>query len=446
MSTLTCGGRLTHTAYGAGGAHVFTCCGTTVRVVSLRTGVTLHYLSGHAGEVTGLAVNPQNTAQLLTSGLDGSLRVWDYSDGICLKTYQVGAPLLGVEAPSSEPGTVYLVTKLEDAKADPKRDRGKGRSSDEDDAEDGEDALGGKAGGKSGAGGKAGAGAAGGAGGSGGRRQQRAVNRWRVVAYSLTGEGKVGRTVFKMRGRFLGFTARAEASSSAVATGGVGSNLSLNAGASSGSGSSLGGSSLGGSSLGGSGGVMGGGIVGGGTLVATINRRKLSVWSSSSGCTRKWTHRRRLTTLAMHPTEDYIATGDSVGEINLCYILKGIEGGSTGGKQGGGAGSKPYSKPSNSNNRWVTTKMHWHAHAVSALSFAGDGRILMSGGEEAVLVLWQIGSGDRTFLPRLGGTITNIATSPTPGGLGAGAGGMAWPLDAGVFVSVTCGDNSVRFR
>lgn len=34
----------------------------------------------------------------------------------------------------------------------------------------------------------------------------------------------------------------------------------------------------------------------------------------------------------------------------------------------------------------MCSTMHWHAHAVGALCFSADGRFLLSGGQEAVLV------------------------------------------------------------
>ncbi|KAL3140577.1 hypothetical protein ABBQ32_005152 [Trebouxia sp. C0010 RCD-2024] len=57
------------------------------------------------------------------------------------------------------------------------------------------------------------------------------------------------------------------------------------------------------------------------------------------------------------------------------------------------------------------TTLHWHAHPVRTLCFSGDGTLLLSGGEEAVLVVWQLDSSHRTFLPRLGGPLTCITRS-----------------------------------
>ncbi|KAK2080643.1 hypothetical protein QBZ16_000497 [Prototheca wickerhamii] len=56
--------------------------------------------------------------------------------------------------------------------------------------------------------------------------------------------------------------------------------------------------------------------------------------------------------------------------------------------------------------------VHWHPSAVGAVGFTSDSLRLLSGGREAVLVIWDLRSGARTFLPRLGGPIVGIRASP----------------------------------
>ncbi|TFY70555.1 hypothetical protein EVG20_g2453 [Dentipellis fragilis] len=102
-----------------------------------------------------------------------------------------------------------------------------------------------------------------------------------------------------------------------------------------------------------------------------------------------------LTCLTCHPTEDYFATGDVKGNIRLWYCLNesvivhtpGVE------------------------SRASTTTLHWHAHPVSALAFTPNGAYLLSGGEESVLVIWQLHSGKKEFVPRVGAPIMNISVS-----------------------------------
>jgi NET1-associated nuclear protein 1 (U3 small nucleolar RNA-associated protein 17) len=71
---------------------------------------------------------------------------------------------------------------------------------------------------------------------------------------------------------------------------------------------------------------------------------------------------------------------------------------------------------------------HWHAHPVGALGFSSDGAYLLSGGRENTLVIWQLQTMRRTYLPRLGGNICHIGNCPG---------------DAALFV-VGQADNAVR--
>lgn len=56
--------------------------------------------------------------------------------------------------------------------------------------------------------------------------------------------------------------------------------------------------------------------------------------------------------------------------------------------------------------------LHWHRDAVSAAKFSQDGNYLISGGKETVLVLWQLETGRKQFLPHLTSEIERIVVSP----------------------------------
>ncbi|KAK5734729.1 NET1-associated nuclear protein 1 [Elasticomyces elasticus] len=56
--------------------------------------------------------------------------------------------------------------------------------------------------------------------------------------------------------------------------------------------------------------------------------------------------------------------------------------------------------------------LHWHREAVSAMKFSLDGSYLISGGKETVLVLWQLETGKKQFLPHLTSEIERIVVSP----------------------------------
>ncbi|PWW72336.1 WD40 repeat-like protein [Tuber magnatum] len=69
----------------------------------------------------------------------------------------------------------------------------------------------------------------------------------------------------------------------------------------------------------------------------------------------------------------------------------------------------------------VISKMHWHRSRVQAIKWTLDGRkYIISGGSETVLVIWQLGTGFKQFLPHLGATIQNIAISPQGSSYGVG--------------------------
>ncbi|KAL2313087.1 U3 snoRNP-associated protein Nan1 [Schizosaccharomyces pombe] len=64
-----------------------------------------------------------------------------------------------------------------------------------------------------------------------------------------------------------------------------------------------------------------------------------------------------------------------------------------------------------SNEKFNPQILHWHANPLNGLSWALNGEYLLSGGQEGVLVLWQMETSHRQFLPRLGSSILSIATS-----------------------------------
>lgn len=136
-------------------------------------------------------------------------------------------------------------------------------------------------------------------------------------------------------------------------------------------------------------------------LVAVAGHKAYVATTASfkSGFT-KYVSPEALTCLAFHPSEDYFATGDDKGNIRLWYCLN----------------EQVASSAVGVEKRAQTTTLHWHAHAVSAVAFTENGAYLLSGGEESVLVIWQLHTGKREFIPRVGAPISNIAV--TQGGQG----------------------------
>ena len=58
-------------------------------------------------------------------------------------------------------------------------------------------------------------------------------------------------------------------------------------------------------------------------------------------------------------------------------------------------------------------RLHWHRNGVLAVKWSLDGNYLISGGEETVLLIWQLETGKRQHLPHLGATIESVVVSPS---------------------------------
>lgn len=137
-----------------------------------------------------------------------------------------------------------------------------------------------------------------------------------------------------------------------------------------------------------------------GQYIVVVGKRKIHVASlrePKKGFTKILTDA-ALTCVAFHPKENAFATGDESGKIRLWYFLQ---------------DPSQLSHSTTQERLAPSTVLHWHAHAVSSLRFTDNGANLLSGGEESVLVLWQLATHGREFVPRLGGgTLVSISTLP----------------------------------
>ncbi|KAI5467300.1 WD40-repeat-containing domain protein [Mariannaea sp. PMI_226] len=68
-------------------------------------------------------------------------------------------------------------------------------------------------------------------------------------------------------------------------------------------------------------------------------------------------------------------------------------------------------KPGSDKDMIQAQKYHWHRKAVHALKWSRDGNYMISGGSENVLVLWQMDTSKKDFLPHLSGSVENIVVS-----------------------------------
>ena len=108
---------------------------------------------------------------------------------------------------------------------------------------------------------------------------------------------------------------------------------------------------------------------------------------------------------------DILAVGDATGRIVFWHGARdalqrrpqhdGSSSAAGGAADAAGAAMQPQPEPAEGPKLSQAT-VHWHAEAVCCLAFSPDDAYLLSGGHEGVLVVWDISSGRRTYLPRLG--------------------------------------------
>lgn len=96
----------------------------------------------------------------------------------------------------------------------------------------------------------------------------------------------------------------------------------------------------------------------------------------------------RLTAVAVSDDGLTVASGDEVGKI---YYV---------------------SNPQGSSSLIVQT-FHWHASQVRWLVFMRNAPVLMSGGNEGVIVQWHLEKQEKTFVSQIGNAILNLSLSPT---------------------------------
>jgi len=59
----------------------------------------------------------------------------------------------------------------------------------------------------------------------------------------------------------------------------------------------------------------------------------------------------------------------------------------------------------------IPRKLHWHRTAVNTVKWSRDQRYIISGGNETVLVVWQLDTNQKQFLPHLSTSILNLTVS-----------------------------------
>jgi NET1-associated nuclear protein 1 (U3 small nucleolar RNA-associated protein 17) len=259
-------------------------------------------LKGHIKAVTAVALNPSNHLQLFTASMDGTVRLWDYVDAVCLRVIKLDAPVKHLLFVPTHPNAFLYVTDSMASKKGSQVMKSEVRIF----------RLQKPAGG-------AGAGAADGEGDEMDQDTEDAEDK------SLCRTDRCTAWVADPAGKFI---------------------------------------------------------------CAARENKLVMVFLLPEGRSKsvKYKHNGTIACLTVHPTEACIAVGDTRGQIVLWRDMDGL--------------GDP-----------IKTTLHWHAHGVSALQFNSDGSYLMSGGEEAVLVIWQVDTGNQRFLPRLGAPFTGVAVS-----------------------------------
>ncbi|XP_054828300.1 WD repeat-containing protein 75 [Eublepharis macularius] len=112
LRVVRCGGSSlsqSRAVFSADAKYLLCASGDYVKVYSTATEECLHVLQGHSNLVTGVQLNPQNHLQLYSWSLDGAIKLWDFLDGILIKTFVVGPKLFAFYAVASFEGSAFVI-------------------------------------------------------------------------------------------------------------------------------------------------------------------------------------------------------------------------------------------------------------------------------------------------------------------------------------------------
>ncbi|XP_036401272.1 WD repeat-containing protein 75 [Megalops cyprinoides] len=86
--------------------------GDSVKVYSTSTEECIHILQGHTDLVTGIVLNPANHLQVYSCSLDGTVRLWDYTDGILIKTLSIGYKITALFLSKKHEGVLFVIIPM----------------------------------------------------------------------------------------------------------------------------------------------------------------------------------------------------------------------------------------------------------------------------------------------------------------------------------------------
>lgn len=84
-----------------------------VLVFSVATGELVRVLRGHRGDTSSCVLNPRNELQIFTGSLDGVLRLWDYTEAEVLKEYTIGRPILDLVVDPLHPNRLFVLCRTQ---------------------------------------------------------------------------------------------------------------------------------------------------------------------------------------------------------------------------------------------------------------------------------------------------------------------------------------------
>ena len=98
--------------------HVFTIRGCDIAVFAVATGDEVAVLQSHQKQVTTIFTHPRNKLQLVSTSMDGTVKVWDYRDAELLKTFSCGAPVVqAVTCPALDDAFFWISMRARGARA-----------------------------------------------------------------------------------------------------------------------------------------------------------------------------------------------------------------------------------------------------------------------------------------------------------------------------------------
>ncbi|XP_075687390.1 WD repeat-containing protein 75 [Rhinoderma darwinii] len=111
IRVVQCGGsRINHRRplLSADSKYLLCVSGNFIKIFSTVTEDCIHVLWSHNDLVTGIEFNPNNPLQLYSCSLDGTVKLWDFVDGILMKTFLIGLQIFGLYTSSKY---VYVTTQ-----------------------------------------------------------------------------------------------------------------------------------------------------------------------------------------------------------------------------------------------------------------------------------------------------------------------------------------------